>query len=93
VFQETKVLKIDSYALQNEVTEIKDAIQNLINEKIIYIRKNYNPAGWYKTDLKEKNTLQEKYTVEFYDINTKEVMGYLRINIKVIGETENVEQQ
>ena len=86
MFSEIKTLKVDNHALKNQVKEIKEAIQNLITEKVTYIRKTYNPSAWYKINWGKENILAKYYVVDFYDMNSKETMGQLKIDIVNIEE-------
>lgn len=92
MFTETKILKVDNYALENQQKEILDAIIKLIDEKIIYIRKTYCSKSLYRCEqnLKDKTKIADKYDIEFYNYETNETLGGLRILIKNIEEKNNV---
>lgn len=93
MFSEIKTLNVDTYALQNQKEEILDAILKLINEKISSMRNFFKFHFSYRSNynLKDKSHIADCYNIEFYNCETKEMMGVLRIVIKNIGETENVE--
>ena len=94
MFTEIKTLRVDNYALEKQTKEIVEAIIKTADDKINYIRKTYCPKSLYrcKQNLKDTTKICKKYDIEFYNFETNETLGGLRIIIKNIEETENVEQ-
>ena len=86
---DTGLIEEEEYKAKKK--EILDAIIKLVDEKIIYIRKSYCPKCVYRCEqnLKEKTKVAEKYDVEFYNYETNETLGGLRIVVKNIEEIKN----
>lgn len=93
MFSEIKTLKVDTQALNNQKEEIINAILKLINEKISTMRNFYKFNFSYRSDcsLRDKSKIAEVYNIEFYNCDSKEILGTLCILIKNIEETKNVE--
>ena len=93
MFTEVKTLKVDNYALKNQIKDILAAITKLADEKIIHMRKTYCPKSLYRCEQNFKDTtkIANKYDIEFYNYETNETLGGLRIIIKNIDDKENSE--
>jgi hypothetical protein len=93
MFSEIKTLRVDEQALKTQKEEILNAILKLINEKISVMRNFYKFNFSYRSDqsLRDKTKIAEVYNIQFYNCENKEILGNLRILIKNIEETKNVE--
>jgi hypothetical protein len=94
MFAETKTLRVDNYALQNQQAEIIDAIIKLTNTKIAKMREFYNCKLSYRSYpiLKNEKTIADSYIIEFFNFDNKEVLGKLRILVKNEEENKNADE-
>ena len=91
MFTEIKTLKVDNYALENQTKEILQAVISAADEKIKIIRKNICLKSLYRCDqnLKDETNIADKYDFEFYNYETNEILGGIRVIIKNVEESNN----
>lgn len=93
MFAETKTLRVDNYSLEKQKKDILKAIIKGANEKLLIIRK-YCPKSMYRCnqDLKNDKKIADSYEFEFYNYESNETLGGLRILVKIVEETQNDKQ-
>lgn len=93
MFSEIKTLKVDNYALEHQQAEILEAIIKVIDEKLVRIRKTYCPKALYRSEqnLQDATKLNSNYDIEFYNYETNDILGRIRVIIKNIETHKNKE--